>query len=507
MSPLDDAKLCAGMNGIADHIILDYARQEFADELGTKLQILDDPDKSDFIRSQYRSEVIEQARNKSPDEWQFLMKPGFAVRMMRLLDQNFDGYCIVLREPVVFGLAVKMFGHDRTMMLTDNKYVASWFRRQTKNGTPIFQNSNGEPTVHYTTFDDELAQRLPQMISNIKMQQAKPLAHFLVGSDGHCFASDQNQSRVLFIGNPPYQRPNGNSSAIAIYPKFVDHALQHGDEVLFVIPAKWYATGKGKDVEVFREDMLKSGKVKQLVDLENERVFADVEIAGGVCFLHATNKTNPTCRYTTNGKTHDVDLRRYDVLVSVPDAYPIIDKVVALHNDFMSDTCGSQTPFGLITSFDKFESEDQATTVPCLTRSGTKPVDRQYITRGHNILDRWKVVISEANGAANQCRNGARRVIQKARVLPPGHCCTQTYLIVAHFDTEEKANNCVQYLSCKLPRFMLGLRKKNQHVSPTTFSWVPNLDFSRSYTDEALYNYFQLSDAEISFIEKTIKCL
>ena len=42
-------------------------------------------------------------------------------------------------------------------------------------------------------------------------------------------------------------------------------------------------------------------------------------------------------------------------------------------------------------------------------------------------------------------------------------------------------------------------------MSKDKFSFVPLMDFSRQYTDQDLYNYFNLSQQEIDYIESLIK--
>lgn len=36
-------------------------------------------------------------------------------------------------------------------------------------------------------------------------------------------------------------------------------------------------------------------------------------------------------------------------------------------------------------------------------------------------------------------------------------------------------------------------------------NWIPNIDLSKSWTDEEIYKYFKLSDEEIQYIESKVK--
>lgn len=44
-----------------------------------------------------------------------------------------------------------------------------------------------------------------------------------------------------------------------------------------------------------------------------------------------------------------------------------------------------------------------------------------------------------------------------------------------------------------------------QHVSKSTFAFVPIQDFSRPWTDADLYAKYHLTDEEIAFIESMIR--
>lgn len=61
------------------------------------------------------------------------------------------------------------------------------------------------------------------------------------------------------------------------------------------------------------------------------------------------------------------------------------------------------------------------------------------------------------------------------------------------------------YLALKFPRFLISQVASAQMVNKKSFMFVPDLDFSRSWTDVDLYNEFSLDDQETAYIENHIK--
>ena len=92
--------------------------------------------------------------------------------------------------------------------------------------------------------------------------------------------------------------------------------------------------------------------------------------------------------------------------------------------------------------------------------------------------------------------------------------CTQTFITVGAFDTRDEAENCLTYIKSKFARAMLGILKATQHNHKDTWAKVPLQDFSassdidwRGDVDEQLYRKYNLSAAEVDFIETHVKAM
>jgi hypothetical protein len=68
---------------------------------------------------------------------------------------------------------------------------------------------------------------------------------------------------------------------------------------------------------------------------------------------------------------------------------------------------------------------------------------------------------------------------------------------------KKEAKSLMSYLKCKLPNFMLSLRKISQHVNETTCKWIPLPPLNEKWNDEKIYKYFDLTVEDIKLINCT----
>lgn len=124
----------------------------------------------------------------------------------------------------------------------------------------------------------------------------------------------------------------------------------------------------------------------------------------------------------------------------------------------------------------------------------------------------YKVFIPAANGSG-----ALGEVVSTPLVGSPLVGSTQTFISVGAFDTRAEADACIAYIKSKFCRVMLGILKVTQHNPPQTWSKVPLQDFTASSDidwrvpiaeiDAQLYRKYNLTAAEIEFIESHVKAM
>ena len=99
------------------------------------------------------------------------------------------------------------------------------------------------------------------------------------------------------------------------------------------------------------------------------------------------------------------------------------------------------------------------------------------------------------------------RSISTPQILGPGTVDIFSYLNIGFFDMELEAVNFRDFMTCKLPRFMMRVTYSSAHISKANFVFVPMMDFKQKWIDQDLYRYFELTDEEIAIIESTMRPL
>ena len=325
----------------------------------------------------------------------------------------------------------------------------------------------------------------------------------------------------VVLGNPPYQIMDGGNgvSASPIYQHFF-YASKKMDSkfISLIMPAKWYSGGKGLDD--FRESMLNDKHISKLVDYTDSRdCFITADIAGGVCYLLYDIAHQGKCAFTNirnnNKTTESIDIGTFDILVRYPKARTVLTKVKQANEETMDKIVSARKPYGLATDT-KPTTEGE---LKLRYNGGLGAFKEELVPSGKESIKLWKVIISylSAEHAGQPDKNGMFKILSTTEILPPNTICTETYLLVSAFESEDKARNLYSYLSTRFVRFLIGQSAIGQHITRASFRFVPlqnfssssEIDWSKSIPeiDKQLYAKYGLTDDEVAFIESMIKAI
>lgn len=318
-----------------------------------------------------------------------------------------------------------------------------------------------------------------------------------------------NMKFDVIIGNPPYQLSDGGqkASATPIYQLFIQQAKKLKPRFMtMIIPARWYSGGRGLDS--FRDEMLSDRSITKLVDFtDSEDCFPGVDIAGGVCYFLWERDKKTDCEIISNhnGKATKTvrPLNQYDTFIRDGEALQIIEKVLAKTKSFLDQKVSSQKPFGLRT----YVKPEKTGDLILRYGGGKGPFPSSMVTSGKEWIPEWKVIMSYLtyDHAGRPDKDGKRRIFSTMEVLGPSEVCTETYLVINSFKTEQEAKNFYGYLTTCFVRFLVSQLTATQHLSKASFKFVPLLDFTKAWDDVSLFKEFGINEQEQQYIESMIR--
>ena len=299
----------------------------------------------------------------------------------------------------------------------------------------------------------------------------------------------------LICMNSPYQEMDGGNgaSALPLYNKFIEKAIKESKILISINPSRWFGGGRGLDS--FRKDMIESNKIKEIKHFNNSKdIFGNnVDITGGVSYFLYDNNHNGYCNF--NGSL--TNLSKYDIILRNKESFSILDKT-SKHKS-IKDICLSSSYYGVRNANPNLSKEKIENGISCFTskqQGFEKFIPKNVIRSNYNF---YKVFTPRANGDYPKFGNlftGNKDSIS-----------TDTYLSFKVSSFEESIS-LLSYLNTKFSNFLLSLRKVSQDIKPDTCKWIPLVPFDREWTDELLFEYFNLSEEERNIVlNYDIDCL
>ena len=335
------------------------------------------------------------------------------------------------------------------------------------------------------------------------------------------------------VGNPPYQITTDNKNYSApIYHEFIKLSYNKNltAKASLIHPAR-FLFNAGDIPKEFTEEFLKNKHTRiAIYEPDAKKFFPTSEIKGGVAItIYDADKTFesieifiPFDELIAIHKKTVLDNKNFSPLseiISTPIAYKFSKKFfsecAALRGKFKKDYLGTNVFECLPEIFFDEKPDDGREYIQIYGLIGRRRVFkwvRRDLINAPGLLEKWKVFVPESNSAG-----ALGEVVSTPLVGTPLVGSTQTFITVGAFDSELEARACLAYIKSKFCRVMLGILKVTQHNPPATWAKVPLQDFtsasdinwreSVAEIDAQLYRKYNLSAAEINFIETHVKAM
>lgn len=343
------------------------------------------------------------------------------------------------------------------------------------------------------------------------------------------------------IGNPPYQeettqevsKTNGQTPKKNIFHLFQIAASKVANKsTVLIYPAGRWIHRSGKGMEEFGLNQINDNNLSKVIFYPDSKdVFGGVAIADGVGIVikdKEKTKTGFQYEYIENGKTTTVYMENPgSELIPLNPKDMVIAKKVSSHVEqhdlkYLHDRILPRSLFGIESSFIQDHPEcavpienvsalDYSRQIKLFTndkagkagRAKWFVVDRSTITANTSYIDEWQVVVSSAN-AGGQKRDNQLEIIDNHSAFG------RSRVALASFKTKKEAENFFQYVQTYLIRFLFlmtdeALTSLGKRV-PDLMDYSSNsvIDFQKELNQQ-LYNLFNISKEEISYIEDKIK--
>ena len=370
-----------------------------------------------------------------------------------------------------------------------------------------------------------------------------PVAHVIENFNTYDLLNDKKKDILMdslkqlgtsmIIGNPPYQdNAVGDQKTYngPLYNIFLDCAYNVAGVVEMIHPAR-FLTNAGSTPKAWNKKMLED-KHLAIQNYWGKSIFDDTEIKGGVAISlrNIGVKKNPIGLFTPYPELNSMlqsvinrkDFKPMSNIVITRTAYRFTDKMHEDHPEALEQLSNGH-PYDVSTNiferlpqvfFDEKPNDDNDY-IRILGREDNarvmKYVRRDYIRPVGN-LDSYKIFMASANA------NGIfGETLTSPLIGEPGVGNTETFISIGKFANRQEAEAARKYVATRFVRALLGVLKSTHHLTPETWRYVPQQDFSEhsdidwslsvDEIDALLCKKYKLSAAERDFIHDKVKSM
>jgi len=261
----------------------------------------------------------------------------------------------------------------------------------------------------------------------------------------------------IVIGNPPYKRK--------LNLKFLNKVSLISNKSLFVHPSSWLIDEKNSNNDFNITRNIHKDTLDKVVLFNGNPVF-NIGLYIPCAITYVDN----------NKKTKGID---------------VIDKIN-----------NTKITYSSINDINKFSNVNEYKTI--LNKiNNNYHLGLQYNKDNGNYfvnMSRIRGHVYENNNETKMYKDDFYTTITKDAVVE----IEKTKQVYFSFKNEIEANNFLSYLKTNFSRFCLSICKNSSDLNRIDFTKIPYLDFTQEWTDEKLYQEFNLTEEEINFINTHI---
>jgi site-specific DNA-methyltransferase (adenine-specific) len=269
----------------------------------------------------------------------------------------------------------------------------------------------------------------------------------------------------IVIGNPPYNQ--------MIDMDFVKKSYKISDKILFVHPSTWLLDEKNKQKKFTSTKELIANDLESIVLFNGNGVFGISLFVP--CVITYINKNKKTKTIKCSDRINKVEVL-YDHISEI-NKYSNLIEYPSLKNKF------------------KNKSEIDSILNHKNILYGNNYVNVSQIRGDVKFRDRLDVGMDEIMIADSFYTIITKDIVNEKE---------KTKHMFFSFKTENESNNFINYLRSRVCRFALSIYKNNSQLDRGEMGLIPYLDFTQEWTDEKLYQEFNLTEEEINFINTHI---
>ena len=315
----------------------------------------------------------------------------------------------------------------------------------------------------------------------------------------------------VIVGNPPYQENNdiGNRKQLShnLYSKIslISFRISKLEGIVsLIVPTSWMSSSSSKESKSKNEKKMFKNLFKEkyieYLNINNINAFKGIGSLFSYFIIRNINmnnsKTVVNCRYKNNEYISKIDFKKnfywFPILLT-KETISIINKTCWNKELIKMDIKNSNFYHPVVVNGHKSRSlskdKDNKNIYPLYHTNakikwGNEPTENQYMK---------KVLFS---------KSGYIKPIYDSGIF--GTTDAAFWISV---ESEKIALNIINIINLKLYKFILEISKWSGFNMPEVLYSLPSVDFSRSWSDQDLYEYFNLTQKEINFIEAGFFCV